>query len=272
MHSERFVDVAPAEIVATLLDEGVYHCSERTMYRLLEEAGENRERRNQLVHPKYSKPELLATAPNQVWSWDITKLRGPVTWTYFHLYVILDIFSRYVVGWLIADRESKSLARRMIDETCEKQGIEPGQLTIHSDRGPAMKSKLVAQLLANLGITKSHSRPRVSDDNPFSESQFKTMKYRPDFPDRFESFDDARGFCREFFDWYNRSHRHSGIAMLTPEQLHHGEGPAILAQRQKSLDEAFDAHPERFVKGPPKVPDFPSKVWLNPPTNQEHEA
>jgi putative transposase len=242
------------------------------MYRLLVEAGENRERRNQLVHPKYAKPELLATAPNQVWSWDITKLKGPATWTYYYLYVILDIFSRYAVGWMLADKESDSLAKRFIEETCDKQQINRDQLTIHSDRGPAMKSKLVAQLLADLGITKSHSRPRVSNDNPFSESQFKTMKYRPEFPGRFEGYEHGKSFCQQFFDWYNRHHRHSGIAMLTPEQLHYGEGGTILAQRQNVLDEAYRAHPERFVNGPPKVPELPTEVWINPPVVQETEA
>ncbi len=269
LHSDRFVDMSPHQIVATLLDEGQYICSVRTMYRILEEEGENHERRNQLKHPKYSKPELLATGPNQVWSWDITKLKGPVTWTYFHLYVILDIFSRYVVGWLIAERESESLAKRLIEETCEKQNINPEQLTIHSDRGPAMKSKLVAQLLADLGITKSHSRPSVSNDNPFSESQFKTMKYRPEFPKRFENLENAKIFCRSFFHWYNSIHRHSGIAMVTPEQLHYGEAEAILEQRQRVLEEAYRAHPERFVGGLPRLPKVPKEVWINPPAAKE---
>ena len=269
LHSERFVDDSPAEVVATLLDEGVYICSERTMYRILEEAGESRERRDQLTHPPYTKPELIATAPNQVWSWDITKLKGPVTWTYFHLYVILDIFSRYVVGWMIADCESKQLAVRLIEETCEKQRIIASKLTIHADRGAAMKSKLLAQLLADLGITKTHSRPHVSNDNPFSESQFKTLKYRPEFPRRFDNFEHARSFCRLFFDWYNHRHHHSGIAMLTPEQLHIGLAQRILEQRQAVLDEAYRAHPERFVAGPPTVPSPPRAVWINPPATTE---
>ena len=272
LHSERFVDAAPAEVVATLLDEKVYLCSERTMYRILEEVGESRERRNQLSHPPYTKPELLATAPNQVWSWDITKLKGPVKWTYFHLYVILDIFSRYVVGWMIADRESKQLAARLIEETCEKQRVIASQLTIHADRGAAMKSKLVAQLLADLGVTKTHSRPQVSNDNPFSESQFKTLKYRPGFPNRFDGFGHARGFCQVFFDWYNRLHHHSGIAMLTPEQLHHGLAQQVLEQRQAVLDAAYRAHPERFVAGPPKVPSPPRAAWINPPTATEEDG
>ncbi len=269
LHSERFVDMAPPQVVATLLDEGEYLCSTRTMYRLLEERGENQERRDLRVHPVYTKPELLATGPNQVWSWDITKLKGPATWTYFHLYVILDIFSRYVVGWMIATRESAELAKHLIGETCDKQDIDPAELTIHSDRGAAMKSKLVAQLLADLGVTKSHSRPSVSNDNPFSESQFKTMKYRPAFPRRFESFEHAKRFCQEFFEWYNRCHHHSGIAMLTPEQLHYGEAEAILEHRQQVLDEAYHAHPERFPRGRPTVPQPPSAVWINPPAQKE---
>lgn len=269
LHSERFVDSSPGEVVATLLDEQVYHCSERTMYRILDEAGENRERRNQLVHPEYKKPELLATGPNRVWSWDITMLRGPVKWTYFYLYVIIDIFSRYVVGWMIAERESASLAKHLIVETCDKQDIIEDQLTIHADRGKAMKSKLLAQLLADLGVTKSHSRPHVSDDNPFSESQFKTLKYRPAFPDRFEGFEHAKGFCQVFFDWYNLEHHHSGIAMLTPEQLHYGEAEAVLVRRQQVLEAAYCANPERFVNGPPTVVSPPRAVWINPPVEQE---
>jgi len=269
LHSTRFMDSSPGEVVATLLDEGVYHCSERTMYRILDEYGENRERRNQLTHPAYKKPELLATEQNQVWSWDITKLNGPVKWTYFYLYVIIDIFSRYVVGWMIAERESASLAKRLISETCENHRIVEDQLTIHSDRGSAMKSKLVAQLLADIGVTKSHSRPYVSDDNPFSESQFKTLKYRPDFPDRFEGFEHSKRFCQVFFNWYNHDHRHSGIAMLTPEQLHYGEAEAVLARRQQVLEAAYRAHPERFVHGPPSVGAPPQAVWINPPTDGE---
>jgi putative transposase len=223
LHSDRFVDRAPAAIYATLLDEGTYLCSVRTMYRILDERGEVRERRNQVRHTQYKAPELLATCPNQVWSWDITKLHGPVKWSYFSLYVILDIFSRYIVGWMIAHRESASLAERLIGETCEKQAVVPGQLTIHADRGSSMRSKPVALLLADLGITKTHSRPHVSDDNPYSESQFKTLKYRPGFPDRFGSIEDARAFCQEFFGWYNGEHRHSGIGLLTPETVHHGK-------------------------------------------------
>ncbi len=265
LHSPRFRDRAPAEVVATLLDEGRYLASERTMYRILAAEGEAGERRNQLVHPAYAKPELLATGPNQLWSWDITKLKGPSKWTYFYLYVILDVYSRYVVGWLVARRESAVLAEQLIDETAAKQGIPPGQLTIHADRGSSMTSKPVAFLLADLGITKSHSRPHVSNDNPFSESQFKTMKYWPGFPDRFDSFELARVYCRPFFAWYNTEHRHSGIGMLTPAMVHTGKGEQVRAYRTRVLQAAYDAHPERFVHGKPTPPTVPDAVWINPP-------
>jgi putative transposase len=265
LHGERFADVAPAEIWATLLDEGTYLCSRRTMYRILDDAEEVRERRNQLRHPEYKKPELLAQAPNQVWSWDITKLLGPANWNYFYLYVILDIFSRYVVGWMVAERESATLASQLIDETSAKQGITRGQLTIHADRGTSMRSKTVALLLSDLGVTKTHSRPHVSDDNPFSESQFRTLKYRPDFPQRFGSIFDARAFCRGFFPWYNTEHRHSGIGLMTPESVHYGRTAALLAQRQRILTAAYLEHPERFVRRPPTPPALPPAVWINPP-------
>jgi putative transposase len=265
LHAERFRDQAPAEVFATLLDEGVYLCSLRSMYRILAESGENRERRDQLRHPQYQKPELLATAPNQVWSWDITKLLGPAKWTYFYLYVILDIFSRYVVGWMIANGESAQLAQRLIADTCHKQGIVPGQLTIHADRGTAMTSKPVAYLLADLGVTKTHSRPHVSDDNPYSESQFKTLKYRPEFPDRFGSLQDARAFCQPFFRWYNDEHHHSGIALLTPNMLHSGRAQAVLQQRQEVLHQAYARNPERFVRACPKPQPPPTAAWINPP-------
>lgn len=267
LHSEKFVDKSPAETYATLLDEGTYICSERTMYRALADEGEVKERRNQRRHPQYTKPELLATAPNQVWSWDITKLKGPHKWTYYYLYVILDIFSRYVVGWMVATQESTSLAKRLISDSCEKQTIEPGQLTLHADRGSSMSSKGVAQLLADLGATKSHSRPHVSNDNPFSESQFKTLKYRPDFPKRFGSLEDSRIFCRSFFQWYNNEHRHGGIALLTPHDVHYGRAPEVLQHRYSLLLAAYNAHPERFVNGPPKTPELPQTVWINPPDN-----
>ena len=268
LHTDRFVDRAPREVYASLLDEGTYLCSVRTMYRILDEQGEVRERRDQARHPQYKAPELLATSPNQVWSWDITKLLGPVKWTYFYLYVILDIFSRYVVGWMIAPGESSALAKRLIGETCEKQNVVPGQLTIHADRGPSMKSKHVALMLADLGVTKSHSRPHVSDDNPYSESQFKTLKYRPGFPDRFGSIQDARAFCQGFFAWYNSEHRHSGIGLLTPETVHYGRAELVTSQRQLVLASAFDAHPERFVRGTPLPPPLPEAAWINKPKTE----
>jgi putative transposase len=269
LHSERFADKAPREVWATLMDEGTYLCSVRTMYRVLDSEKEVRERRNQLRHPQYKKPELLAEAPNQVWSWDITKLKGPAKWTCYQLYVILDIFSRYVVGWMIARRESAELARRLIENSIRKQAVGPGQLTIHADRGSSMKSKPVAFLMADLGVTKTHSRPHVSDDNPYSESQFKTMKYRPEFPSRFGSIEDARAFCVKFFDWYNREHRHTGIGMLTPETVHYGMAKKTIKARQKTLDRAYQKHPERFVKRPPAPPVLPKKVWINPPAKPE---
>ena len=271
LHSERFVDRAPAEVYATLLDEDRYLCSIRTMYRLLHEAQEVRERRDQLRHPQYHKPELLATGPNQVWSWDITKLLGPAKWSYFYLYVIMDIFSRYVVGWTLAQRESGQLAQRLIRETCVQENIAEGQLTIHADRGPSMTSQTVAQLLAALGVVKSHSRPQVSNDNPFSESQFKTLKYRPDFPERFASFDHGLTFCREFFPWYNQQHRHWGLGLLTPATVHSGRSAAALAARQKTLSAAYAATPERFVQREPRPLRLPEAVWINPPAAPQNQ-
>jgi len=259
------------EVYATLLDENIYLCSIRTMHRILSQNGELKERRNQLRHPQYIKPELLATGPNQVWSWDITKLLGPAKWTYFHLYVILDIFSRNVVGWMVAGRETAELAKRLIAATCEKQGIAAGTLTIHADRGTSMTSKPVALMLADLGVTKTHSRPHVSDDNPYSESQFKTLKYRPEFPDRFGSIEDARAFCRRFFPWYNHEHHHSGIALLTPDMLHYGMASQVIEQRQNVLDLAYARNPERFVRIRPKHPPQPTAVWINPPTSTATE-
>ncbi len=263
--SARFVDDAPRQVWAKLLDKDTYVGSVSTMYRILRAACGVRERRDQLRHPVYAKPELLATAPNQVWSWDITKLLGPAKWTYFYLYVILDIFSRYVVGWMVAHRESATLAQQLIAETCAKQNITAGQLTMHADRGSSMKSVLVAQMLADLGITKTHSRPYVSDDNPFSESQFRTLKYRPEFPERFGSIQDARTFCRPFFDWYNNEHRHSGIALHTPHSLHYGLARDLNDARRQTLLTAYRAHPERFVGKPPAPPALPEAVWINPP-------
>lgn len=265
LHSERFMDQPPHEVYATLLDEGVYVCSVRTMYRLLESAGEVRERRNQVHHPAYAKPELLATRPNELWSWDITKLLGPAKWTYFYLYVILDVFSRYVVGWMVAHQETAALANRLIHETCQNQGIAPAQLTLHADRGSSMKSNCLALLLSDLGVTKTHSRPHVSNDNPFSESQFKTLKYRPEFPQRFGAIQDARSFCGEFFRWYNTDHHHSGIGLLTPEMVHGGRAPQVIEARQRVLDTAHLRHPDRFVRKAPVAPALPEAVWINPP-------
>jgi putative transposase len=265
LHEERFQDRAPAAIQATLLDEGQYLCSARTMYRILEQEGESRERRNQLVHPPYQKPELLATAPNQLWSWDITKLLGPAKWTYFYLYVILDVFSRYITGWMVAHREGAELAKQFIEETITKHQVPAGQLTVHADRGKVMRSKPVAFLLADLGVTRTHSRPYVSDDNPYSESQFRTLKYRPEFPDRFGSIQDSRAFCQQFFQWYNQEHRHSGIGLLTPTMVHFGEAETVLAHRQAVLDAAYQAHPDRFVRRPPKPLPVPTEVWINKP-------
>jgi putative transposase len=268
LHAERFMDLSPREVYASLLDEGTYLCSVRTLYRILAAEQEVQERRRQRRHPVYAKPELLATNPNELWSWDITKLKGPVKWRYFYLYVILDVFSRYVVGWMVADREDAALAKLLIAETCAKQGISLDQLTIHADRGPSMRSKAVAMLLSELGVTKTHSRPYVSDDNPFSESQFKTMKYRPDFPEQFGSLPDARAFCAAFFPWYNTEHHHTGVALLTPEVVHYGQAGQVIAKRQDVLMAAYHAHPERFVRRPPQHAALPEAVWINPPKPQ----
>jgi putative transposase len=265
LNSERFVDMSPAEVYATLLDEGIYLCSIRTMYRILESNNEVRERRNQARHTEYAKPELLATRPNELWSWDITKLKGPAKWTYYYLYVILDVYSRYVVGWMVAPRESAELARKLISETIRKQEADPNKLTIHADRGSSMKSKCVAMLLSDLGVTKTHSRPHVSNDNPFSESQFKTMKYRPEFPTNFGCIGDARGFCGGFVDWYNQEHHHSGIALLTPEMVHYGLADEVSQARLETLEQAYRQHPERFVRKQPEPPKLPEAVWINPP-------
>jgi putative transposase len=265
LNSPRFQDQSPREVYAALLDEGQYLCSWRSMYRILDENDEVRERRDQLRHPNYVRPELLATAPNQLWSWDITKLLGPTTWTYFYLYVILDVYSRYVVGWMIAERESATLAEELIAQTCVRQGIERGQLTIHADRGSAMTAKTVALLLADLGVTKTHSRPHVSNDNPYSEAQFKTLKYRHDYPSRFGSQQDARAWATAFFDWYNNEHHHTGIALLTPADVHFQRAQTILQKRQTALQAAYVRHPERFVKGCPTPASLPPAVWINPP-------
>jgi putative transposase len=263
--SERFCDTAPAAVHATLLDEGIYLGSVRTMYRLLAANVSSAERRRQRSHPAYAKPELLATAPNQVWSWDITKLKGPAKWTCFHLYVILDIFSRYVVGWLIAPRESAELAEQLIADTVARHDVLPGALTLHADRGTSMRSKPVASLLVELDVAKSHSRPYTSDDNPYSESQFKTMKYRPDFPDRFGSIEDARSHCQTFFAWYNAQHCHSGIGHMTPHSVHYGQAQAMREVRQATLDAAFHATPKRFKGIRPFLKPMPTAAWINPP-------
>jgi putative transposase len=268
LNSERFRDTAPGEVYAVLLDEGNHICSERTMYRILARHGMTVERR-QSAPRNYKKPELLATKPNELWSWDITKLKGPTKWTYYYLYKIIDVYSRNVVGWMVAHRESANLAEGLIADTILKQEIRPGQLTIHADRGSSMTSVTVGQLLADLGVTKTHSRPHVSNDNPYSESGFKTLKYRPGFPEYFGSIEDARLFCQEFFTWYNTEHRHSGIAMLTPDNVHYNQCEAILNARSNTLMNAYLDHPERFVNGMPTVEQVPKEVWINKPIVKE---
>jgi putative transposase len=268
LHDAAFVDRSPTEVYATLLEQGQYLCSSRTMYRILADAREVRERRDQCRRPAYQKPELLATAPNQVWSWDLTKLRSAQKWIYYYLYVVLDIYSRYVVAWMLAHRESGELARDLVTQAYEQEGIEPGQLVIHSDRGSAPKSKTLNQLYVDLGVDRSLSRPYVSDDNPYSESGFKTMKYSPGYPGEFGSYEHALGHCREFFPWYNHEHHHSGIAYLTPEAVHRGRAEEVLAKRQRVLDDAWACHPERFVRGAPKTAQLPSAVWINPPEDR----
>jgi putative transposase len=268
LNSEQFADCAPREVYASLLDDGMYLCSWSTMYRVLREAGEVKRRRDQVRQGAYTKPELLATRPNQLWSWDITKLKGPTTWSYFYLYVILDVYSRYVVGWMIAERETAELAEAFIAETCAKEGIVPDQLTLHADRGSAMTSKCVAHLLADLGVTKTHSRPQVSNDNPFSEAQFKTVKYHPTTPERFGRVADARVWARELLQWYTHAHHHTGLALLTPATVHHGQAPTVLAARQEVLRAAYQAHPARFVRGVPRPAELPVAVWINPPARE----
>jgi putative transposase len=265
LHQERFWDQAPASIYATLLDEGTYLASISTMYRLLRQHGETGDRRRHATHPARVKPELVADAPNRCWSWDITKLAGPAKWTWYYLYVILDVFSRYAVGWMVAHREAATLAERLLAETITVQGVQAELLTVHADRGTSMTSKPVALLLADLGVTRSHSRPHVPDDNPYSESQFKTLKHHPAFPERFGSIQDARAFCQGFFDWYNLEHYHSGIALLTPADVHHGRVEQVIGARQSVLDDAYAAHPERFVRKPPQPLQLPQAVWINKP-------
>jgi len=265
LHSERFVDVAPREVVATLLDEGVYHCSSRTMHRILAEEGEAGDRRAQRSHPARPVPQLEATAPCEVWSWDITRLAGPTRWSSYALYVVLDIYSRYVVGWMVAERELAKLGKRLLETCIEREGVREQQLTLHQDRGAPMTAKTFSQALVDLGVLLSYSRPRVSNDNPYSESQFKTLKYMPAYPGSFASLEEARAWCRTFFEWYNHQHRHSGIAMLTPYDVHVGRAEEVLQARQRTLDEAFAKHPERFVGGPPRVPQVPQRAHINCP-------
>lgn len=269
LHSDEFVDRTPTEVFTSLLDHGKYLCSVSTMYRILTKHGEVKERRAQRRHLLYAKPELLATRPNQVWSWDITKLKGAVKWSYYYLYVIMDIFSRYVVGWMLAERESEYLAKDLIAQTIFDQEVCAGQLTIHADRGSSMRSKTVAELLMDLGVTKSHSRPQVSNDNPYSESQFRTLKYRPQFPYRFGSLEEARLVCREIITWYNTQHYHSGVALLTPESVHYGRAQEIIEQRAEHLLVAYAARPQRFVNKPPTPGKLPSAVYINPPAAVE---
>jgi putative transposase len=269
LHSERFVDCSPAQVWATLLDEGRYLASERTMYRLLAANGEVRERRDQLHHPVYQRPELLAERPNEVWSWDITKLLGPAKWTYFYLYAILDVFSRYCVGWTVQHRESGPVAEQLIAQAITQQQITRGQLTVHADRGSSMTSKPVAFLLSDLGVTKTHSRPYTSTDNPYSEAHFKTLKYRPGFPARFDSIEHARAFCREFFGYYNHEHRHSGIGLMTPATVHHCRAHAVHTERARVLEAAYAATPERFVRRAPTPPPVPAAAWINKPNSKE---
>ena len=268
-HDERFIDLTPPQIYTRLLDEGRYIASERTMYRILTENNEVKERRRLRTHPKYKKPELLACRPKELWSWDITRLRGPNKLEYYNLYTMIDVYSRYIVGWMLAYKESAELAKTFVDEACKSQGIEMGKLTIHADRGPSMKSKCLSDLYGHLGVAKSHSRPRVSNDNPYSESQFKTMKYSLTYPDRFGSIEDARAFCQDFFNWYNNEHYHSGIKMLTPASVHNGEGDKILKARAKTKSLGYRRHRERFVKGRPKAEKLVREVWINKPNDEK---
>ena len=270
LHSERFVDVSPEETYATLLDEGTYLCSTRTMYRILAaHHGGVRERRDQLTHPAYAKPELLAERPNELWSWDVSKLKGPAKWTYFYLYVILDVFSRYIVGWTVAVPRERP-ARQGADRAGRRAAADhPQVLTLHADRGAPQRAKPVAFLLADLGITKTHSRPYTSSDNPYSESNFKTLKYRPEFPARFDDIEHARAHCRAFFDWYNHAHRHSGIGLMTPAAVHHGHAQQLHAARALVLDAAYERNPERFVRKPPAPPELPTAAWINKPDTKE---
>ena len=272
LHEPRFVDLPPTEVYAELLDEGEYLCSVRTMYRILADNAEVGERRRQSTHPPRAKPQLCATAPNQVWTWDITKLLGPKKWTYFYLYVVLDIFSRYVVGWMVANRELASHAKRLITETCGRQGITEDTLTLHQDRGAPMTSKTFAQTCADLGVNKSFSRPRVSNDNPYSESQFKTLKYQPNFPGHFDDKAHAKRYSHDFIEWYNHEHHHVGIGLMTPHDVHEGLAQAKYDDRVRALSRAFEAHPERFPHGRPMPPELPTEVWINQPSDKTISA
>lgn len=272
LNSAEFVDESPPTVYATLLDSGIYLCSVPTMYRVLRSHGEVSERRRQATHPATVKPELVAEMPNQVWSWDISKLHGPEKWTYYYLYVVIDIFSRYVTAWMLARAENAHLAKVLISEAVAKQGIVEGQLSLHMDRGSPMRAKPFAYLLADLGVTKSFSRPHVSDDNPYSESHFRTFKYRPDFPDRFGCFEDAEGYCRRFFPWYNGEHRHSGIGYHTPADVHYGRAEVVRELRQKALNAAYADHPERFVRKAPVPPVIPVISWINEPKEVEAQT
>ncbi len=265
INAERFMDKGVPTVYTTLLDEGVYICSTRTMYRILHRHQQVRERRHDRTHPVYKKPELLATGPNQVWSWDITKVKGPKPWIFYQLYVVIDVFSRYVVAWMISEYESGEQAKVLIEEACQRQGLSGEGLTVHSDRGKAMRSKNLADLLGELGVQRSFSRPHVSNDNPYSESQFKTLKYHPTYPERFGSLEDAQSYMRAFFKWYNTEHRHSGIAMMTPETVHTGRSEKVITHRKQVLQQAFQRNPERFVKGAPDPKGVPEEVWINKP-------
>lgn len=270
LNGERFADMAPAAIYATLLDEGRYLCSESTMYRILRERGEVRERRRQATHPPRKKPELMADAPNRVWSWDVTKMLGPAKRVYYFLYTIIDIYSRYTVGWMVAAHESEELAEQFLKETIDKHGVKEGQLTIHSDRGAIQTAKSVAVMVSDLGVTKSHSRPKTSNDNPYSESQYKTLKYRPDYPGKFDSLPQARAWCAEFFDWYHQLHRHCGIGYHTPHDVHYGLAEQLREMRADILNTAYQRHPERFVNKPPAPPALPTQAWINRPDDEEN--
>jgi len=272
LDSERFADLAPAQIFAQLLDEGIYLCSISTMYRILRGSGEVRERRRLARHPEYRKPELLATGPRQVLSWDITKLRGPEKGVWYSLLVMIDIFSRYVVGWMLVRRSDATIAKQFIADVIAREGIEAGEAVIHADRGTEMTAQPVCALLDNLGIARSHSRPHVSDDNPYSESINKTLKYSAGFPDRFGSLEDGKRFCRNFFNTYNNIHRHSGIALLTPAVVHHGKADGVLNDRYAVMQAAYQTHPNRFIAGAPRRHELPRAAWINQPNDSEVAA